>query len=280
VYEAGRRVRQDYGAGPWVPGDYRGDYRLEMGHGSLEPGFIYSRDQDRLENLNVDVALFNAPGPWHNDDLQSSGVFGQFTGDTQCVAGCTQNYAHDAQRLGAQVPGDGVVRIVNETALHHSPTFTNPPELSTRTRTEWTVHTDLHPGERREQPGVVLDWFVDMSLANVVDRDEYDVTVTPGYSVAYTGDHGPFRVELWATYDDGATWEKVGTRSYVRTDREATFEVEDTPRRTNGFVGFRAVATDRAGNRIDQTVIRAARTVPAPGTGDGDGDDDDGDDDD
>lgn len=96
------------------------------------------------------------------------------------------------------------------------------------------------------------------------------VTLTPSYGTAYTrnggADHGPFTVKLFATYDDGETWKYAGIESQIDTDEAATFRVH-TPwsPRTNGFVGYRAVATDRDRNVIDQTVIKAARTVPAAG---------------
>jgi hypothetical protein len=62
------------------------------------------------------------------------------------------------------------------------------------------------------------------------------VTITPDYSSKYTGDHGPFKVEPWATYDDGATREKVGRKSRLDGDEPAAIEVDEQPRpsRTNG----------------------------------------------
>jgi hypothetical protein len=141
--------------------------------------------------------------------------------------------------------------------------------LSPRTHTEWTVNVDLDegPGPRsnRSQPAILADWSVNSGLDNVVPRDdEYTVDVTPSYSQQYKGEHGRFTAQLWATYDDGTTWTPVGEPTTTRVGKPARFTVETTPAQTNGFVGYRVRMTDQAGNAIDQTVIRAARTTATP----------------
>jgi hypothetical protein len=54
------------------------------------------------------------------------------------------------------------------------------------------------------------------------------------------------------SFDDGRSW----SRASVRPSRDGAFEVLVTPR-SGSFVSLRVSATDRFGNRLDQSVLRA-----------------------
>jgi subtilisin family serine protease len=262
TFRPGQRERHDIGAGPWVPGEYVGTL-VPTATRQFMP--VRYDDTSQTYSLAARIGLFDGSGRSSNDELQST--TSAYTGDLRCESGCGELLSHGANRIDTVLTNSDspVFKLVNDTQLGGSNPGWTPqlPLLSTRTHTEWTVHAELDRTQPREQPGVLLDWSVDSGLDNVVSRGNHAVTLTPGYSSKYQGgDHGAFTVELWATYDDGATWSKVGTQSKVGRDGQATFHV-NTSSQSNGYVGYRAVATDQAGNQIDQTVIRAARTVPA-----------------
>lgn len=258
TFYEGQRVRHDIGAGPWVPGQYVGRFD---GFGASAEYFmsVGPSDSDGYW-LRSAFGLFNSQGKSSNDHMQVARW--TYTGDARCVAGCRQQLAHNASRVDA-ILADGdspVFTVESDVEVMPGP---NTTPLSTRTHTEWTVHAELDPDQRLEQPAVLLDWAVDSGLDNVVPRQRpHVVRLTPGYSTYYDGDHGPFSVVLWATFDDGQSWVRAD-RTRVEAGEIAKLRVR-VPRQgqTNGFVGYRAVVTDSAGNAIDQTVIRAARTIP------------------
>lgn len=251
VWRRGERLKQTFGSGPWVPGEY-------LGWSAFYRDGVLVRQDD---SFAIRLAQFTAPGPYVDDYRQEASW--TFTGDTRCVSGCAEELAHNASRLDGFLAGD-TVKFVNEVKLLYPDDVSSgylPPRLSTQTRTEWTVHTKRPAaGSKVEQPVVLLDWAVETGLDNVVAPHRHRVTLTPTYPTRHVGSHGRFAVDLWATYDDGATWVKVGSRSGIAKDSAVGLNVGATPATTNGYVGYRAVVTDAAGNRIDQTVLRAART--------------------
>lgn len=253
TFEPGQRTTLAFGSGPWVPGEgMPGNYLCE--------NFIYTSSPGRL---NAHIRQFTGPGP---TQLQMSGSW--YSNDMRIS--CAME--------GCEEGADGLYKVVNDTDLIESievpprrgnPGYTayNRFKTSTRTHTEWTVNVDF---DNEFHPGVLLDWWVDTGLDTVVSRHRpHTVKLTPSYGTAYTrdggADHGPFTVKLWATYDDGETWQFADRAAGIEAGEAVKLRVR-TPRpdRTNGFVGYRAVVTDSAGNAIDQTVIRAARTVPRP----------------
>jgi subtilisin family serine protease len=59
------------------------------------------------------------------------------------------------------------------------------------------------------------------------------------------------------SYDDGRTWQRVTPRPVGGGGLELVLHHPKTP----GFVSFRATASDAAGNTVEQSIIRAYRTV-------------------
>jgi subtilisin family serine protease len=242
-HPAGHDEHLDVGAGPWVPGDFQ--------YGRAGDMFVFTQGRQ----LSTSIAGFTAPGP---PNLMLDGVPGT-TNETKVIC----------DPPACVTGSDGLYKIVNDTLARialRGGRYTELP-LSPRTHTEWTVNVDLDEGpspwSNWSQPAILADWSVNSGLDNVVPRDEYTVDVTPSYSQYYKGDHGRFTSQLWATYDDGATWTPVDEPRTTRLGKPARFTVEKTPTQTNGFVGYRVRMTDEAGNAIDQTVIRAARTTAA-----------------
>jgi hypothetical protein len=104
-------------------------------------------------------------------------------------------------------------------------------------------------------PMVDLRYDVGVDLTNAVTGGKrYTATFVPGYQPGYTGPGGPFRVELWVSHDDGATWRSAGVE---RTDSGEGAQFGLTAPRNAEFVAIRVKATDAAGNSIDQTITRA-----------------------
>jgi subtilisin family serine protease len=178
----------------------------------------------------------------------------------------------------------GTYRVVDGTYRLSANTTQKRFPLSTTTHTEWTIKVDVDegcwqptwppteppPGARRceplPQPAVTAGWSVGTGLDNVIPaHGPYQVSITPGYLAGYTKRNGAFTVRLWVTHDDGATWTAVPGPVTAERDQPAVFTLNRTLAQTNDFVGYRVSAVDRAGNAIDQTVLRAARTRPAPG---------------
>ncbi|WP_406361104.1 S8 family serine peptidase [Streptomyces sp. NBC_01579] len=123
-------------------------------------------------------------------------------------------------------------------------------QVGTRTHTEWSFSS----GSTKDVtalPLVQVGYDVPVDLKNRASagkRFSFDLT---GYQIdpslpKVTG------MKAWASVDDGKTWtpldldKKSGDRWQARTANPA-----------GGFVSLRVLATDAAGNSVDQTVIRA-----------------------
>jgi len=78
----------------------------------------------------------------------------------------------------------------------------------------------------------------------------FTVQRQPGSSVGATREF-----DLRVSFDDGATWVKP---AFVRAGDSGTALVANPP--AGGFVSLRASAEDAAGNRVEQTILRAYRT--------------------
>ncbi|MGW4498313.1 S8 family serine peptidase [Micromonospora sp. NPDC004336] len=129
---------------------------------------------------------------------------------------------------------------------------------STATSTTWTFRSSRPRGE---QPQVLalpqIRYDVRTDLSNTVRADRpYPLTLSPGYQPGATGP-GRFETTVWVSYDDGAHWRRVPTRGAGTV----TATVPAAPADAR-FATVRVTATDRAGNRIDQTVTRAWKVTP------------------
>lgn len=119
---------------------------------------------------------------------------------------------------------------------------------STKVRTDWRFHSAQGEG-RTLLPVLSVDYRLGTDLANSA-RPMSRTTV--GLGVRHPkGLTGPAitKVQLWASYDDGASWRQV------RLDGRLNGTIDNPA--TAGFVSLRTTATDADGNTVDQTVTRA-----------------------
>ncbi|GAA3671707.1 S8 family serine peptidase [Nonomuraea antimicrobica] len=140
----------------------------------------------------------------------------------------------------------GSYRVVVDTTL-------DPYPLSTRTSTEWSLNYNPDPETRI--PLVMTEYRLPVDLNNAVPAKRHQAPIQLGYQRGGPAAPAKWAVKVWATFDDGATWQpvfdgKAGSKGLV----EPTI---NPPKKHNGFVGLRVKADDGQGNGIDQTVIRA-----------------------
>ncbi|MET9087872.1 S8 family serine peptidase [Streptomyces sp. NPDC004237] len=117
---------------------------------------------------------------------------------------------------------------------------------STSTHTEWSF-ASAHTATATALPLLSLGITPKrLDLLNRVDGGRESVV---GLSVTdQSGNVEARELKAWVSYDDGASWKEVKVRH-----GEARFK----PARGAESVSLRVRATDRDGNRIDQTVLRA-----------------------
>ncbi|MEU4095891.1 S8 family serine peptidase [Streptomyces sp. NPDC026673] len=122
--------------------------------------------------------------------------------------------------------------------------------VGTRTHTEWSF-TSGSTKDVTALPLVQVGYEVPVDLKNRAPagkRFSFDLT---GYQIEASLPRVT-AMKAWASVDDGTTWKpldlakKPGGRWQARTANPA-----------GGFVSLRVLATDAAGNSVDQTVIRA-----------------------
>jgi hypothetical protein len=202
-----------------------------------------------LTRLGNALSLFI---PEFTDD---QGRYGFQDGRTDAVsARVFENDALIAQGTGAY--GDVSVSGAPATYRLELDVTRNAPfwQQSTRTQTAWTFASA--PTEAEEAvPLLVVDY--DLGKLDLRNRARLG-THTIGLSVhrqqgapaAAVGD-----VDVWASYDDGATWVDVP----VLPSGVGLFSAlaENPARHSGGYVSLRVRATDAGGSVVDQTIIRA-----------------------
>jgi hypothetical protein len=105
----------------------------------------------------------------------------------------------------------------------------------TRTETAWTFRSQR--AENAVLPLLNVDYGVDTDLNNKAHRVSL-LSFEPSRAA---------NVRAWLSYDDGRTWTEL------RLDRRHQAIVWHQ----RGFVSLRVQATDRSGNSVEQTVLRA-----------------------
>ncbi|GAA2419639.1 S8 family serine peptidase [Actinomadura vinacea] len=161
------------------------------------------------------------------------------------------------------------------TDKYHAP---NPHQRFARdVNTEWTFGS-ARPRDGMTSPddGLCYGWLIEDQTVNPCAPTRmlhlrYDLGLdldnrvsAPGtHKVTISGYHGSTEdskarltsLKLWATFDDGAHWQQVGTG---KSGSGFTAEIpHPDPGTSGGTVGLRAQARDSEGNTIDQTVGRA-----------------------
>jgi hypothetical protein len=125
--------------------------------------------------------------------------------------------------------------------------------MSTRVTAAWTFSSQ-HAGDDAPEPLPL------MAVRFQPDLDRYNRAPAGGrYRVPFSIDlQGAAGVALGlpaveASFDDGATW----TPAAVRPRRDGTYTATVRHPAGNGFVSLRAAVADGAGNRVEQTILRA-----------------------
>jgi hypothetical protein len=119
----------------------------------------------------------------------------------------------------------------------------------------WTFYSE-HTGRETLLPYLSVDYDVDVALDNTVQAQS---TAAIGLNFRYPKGLNGLRIgeaKLWASYDDGATWQQVTLAAAGATGVKGTIK-SPALRDTNGFVSLRVQATDVDGNSVEQTVTRA-----------------------
>ncbi|MGH3682870.1 MAG: hypothetical protein ACRDT2_21785, partial [Natronosporangium sp.] len=251
----------------------------------MQPGVEWENSLDELiigeETFEEVILLFSDPTAYQLGRLHRErwnyGVFGPNaerggvfrTGDELLVSPVL--YADGAGNLGF-TPATGTIRIFREGELiaeAPSPDFTSvlvPPEpagyrveveaervgsapLSSQTTLAW----EFRSGHVDEEDFVALPvpavrFSPDLAPDNTARAGRpmlvpVDVAAAPGSGAARLD-----RLSVEVSFDDGASWRSAP----VFADR---FVLVTHPE--DGFVSMRATATDRSGNRVEQTVLRA-----------------------
>lgn len=129
-------------------------------------------------------------------------------------------------------------------------------QTSTATRTVWEFDTDTTDGET-VLPLLQLDYDIDLDLLNSAPRPgDIPGLMTIGLEVRHPAgaEVAPVEnVDVWLSYDDGASW----LPRPVRTTGDGKFEVAVDRRGGGDYTSIRVHARDEAGNTVQQDVIRA-----------------------
>jgi len=126
------------------------------------------------------------------------------------------------------------------------------PALSTRTKAEWTFRTAAGTADRVALPFLDVRWSLPLDdhnrAATGTLRGGLTVATQPGAKASKIRS-----VTVEVSYDEGATWKKVAV-----TPKGDRFDVKIPAGGTaGGYASLRATATDGAGNKVTETVVRA-----------------------
>jgi hypothetical protein len=128
---------------------------------------------------------------------------------------------------------------------------------STETSTTWTFHSSRPAAGAQEHPALLqVDYDLPLdSMNRAPDKTNYTFSIGVGH---VPGVEGPATREMqaWASFDDGQSWRQVALVANGNGRMLASIQ-HPAADRTSGAVSLRVEATDAAGNRIDQTLIRA-----------------------
>jgi subtilisin family serine protease len=125
--------------------------------------------------------------------------------------------------------------------------------LSPRTHTVWEVVSQpvAHPEDLDLMPLLQLDYAVVTDMAGNAPGGPQHLGLTPSHLAGAVGAGQLTGAALEVSFDDGVTWRNV------TLTREGGTWVAGFIAPTTGFVSLRATASDSAGNKITQEIIRA-----------------------
>ncbi|MEU1199859.1 S8 family serine peptidase [Streptomyces sp. NPDC005813] len=234
-YSAGRRLRENW---------YGSVVRPTAPAGN--PGFRSVRQGDTIALRLAEMS----DGESHH--------YG-FAGDDETDQVRTRLYRDGTQVADRDQPwgnfpagqGEGRYRLQLET-FRDSPAWT----FSTRTDTSWSFRSaPSASGQEQLLPLLFLDYDAPVDTRNQVKRSSSTtLRVTARHQDGWTGAHVK-GMRVWASTDDGGHWTSVPASLH----RDGTYEVRlgRGLASRSGFVSLRAEAWDGAGNKVEQTVVRA-----------------------
>jgi hypothetical protein len=170
--------------------------------------------------------------------------------------GDTSLYAGDVLVGSSGVPGGGEFTVPAGAAdyrLTSVVTRDNPVwPLSTQVSGEWSFRS-AHSDTPTPLPLLAVGFAPRVDLLNYAPANKkITIPVTVGRQTGATGPR-PVLDSVEYSLDDGVTWVKVTAR-----DKNGHWEVT-VPNPASGFVSLRAAASDRDGNAVTQTILRAYR---------------------
>ena len=128
---------------------------------------------------------------------------------------------------------------------------------SIETSTTWTFHSSRPAAGAQEHPALLqVDYDLPLdSMNRAPDKTNYTFSIGVGH---VPGVEGPAtrEIQAWASFDDGQSWRQVALVANGNGRMLASIQ-HPAADRTSGAVSLRVKATDVAGNRIDQMLIRA-----------------------
>ncbi|WP_162451361.1 S8 family serine peptidase [Phytoactinopolyspora mesophila] len=213
---------------------------------ALRPAPEVSRHSSVALNAEIGVGTSGRVGQLNDDLVESSQI----------------TLFKDGQLIDSQDTYAGHFPVPDEAGrfrLKHDLTLRDDFMRSQRARTVWTFDSepagDPFGGGLTIPPLLILDYDADLDeLAHAFARRPLHLDLRARH---LAGVEVPERIEsmrLWWSVDDGETWREAPAR---RTG-EATFRATLLPvsaLQSGASVSLRAVATDTAGNEVDQTVL-------------------------
>ncbi|GGJ63039.1 S8 family serine peptidase [Streptomyces brasiliensis] len=202
-------------------------------------------DSQPLPQRTGNSVQFVVPGFGDGGEDHAGTVgFGTTDQETSLYSGDTEIVRTGGYWLNADVPAaKDTYRLVTTTQRTGYP-------YSTSTRTEWGFTSAApHDGDTQLLPLIQLDYTIATSTDGKAERDA-DLVVTPTNLPGVSSAVRTETVEL--SYDDGATWQQAklsGSSQGARLRLHAPA--------TADYLTLRVHASDRSGDTVTQTVVRA-----------------------
>lgn len=255
------------------PDPPRAQIFMESGPRTFQPG-------ERVQRSWFEATL--RPGPWPSEPVQRAGhqidlrLAAFVDGAGNFAAASTswfeggfdtrlRMYADD-ELLAEGVSANGFLTVPSDTEnVRFEYEVDNAPwaELSTRTRSVWTFRSPpLAAGQTRIEPLLTVDYDVDVDEHNRLQspperRGPHTVEFTVGHQTGAPSVPIRSDASLEVSYDGGDSWRTVHNLREVAEGEFVAYLRARAPRDGDGTVSLRIRAEDRAGNTIEQEIIRA-----------------------